>query len=108
MVFTQHAQVTGTYIFFKQRKAIEYLKLVRKNQRANARMFVCTYDIPRSILKQSKGKGFYDSGASGYDFCEVSLREYAVDVDDFWCSWLVNVERDKDSEQIASEEAAQQ
>ncbi len=79
--------------FFKHKKSIEYLKLFRKNK-ANKNMFVCSYDIPRSVLRLYKGKGYYDSGTSGYDFFNIALTEYAVDVEEFWCDWLVDVEID--------------
>lgn len=91
--------------FFKDRESIEYLKLVRKRQ-SKRKMFICSFDIPKSILKHCKGKGYYSSGTSGYDQQHVKLTEYAVDVDNFWCCWLVGVE--KDNTNIINEESERQ
>ena len=58
------------------------------------KMFICSYDIPRSILRKYKGNGYYDPEGHGYDSYDIALREYAIDVDDFCLEWLVDIELD--------------
>lgn len=89
--------------FFKDKPSIEYLKKIRKTESGKP-MFICFYDIPKSILKCCKGKGFYDPDASGYDYLEIKLVEYAIDVENFDCAWLVHVEEDKNNYEIEIKE----
>ena len=79
--------------FFKNKKSIKYLKMIRKGL-DKKKMYICSYNIPRSVLRTCKGKGDYDSTIHGYDEYQVSLTEYAVDVNDFSCEWLVDIEKD--------------
>lgn len=51
-------------------------------------MFICTFDIPLSVLIRSVGIGRYDVGR-GYDNT-VTLLEFAIEAKKFKKEWLVN------------------
>lgn len=71
--------------FFKNKKSIEYIHKVFRGQD----LYVCTFNIPVSVLIKSVGLGKYDVGR-GYDNNTVTLIEFAVEVNKFRKEWLID------------------
>ena len=79
--------------FFNHKKSIKYLRFASKKLESK-KMFVCTYDIPQDVLKRGKGKGVYRMKPKGeWPEIRLNLTEYAIDIENFDCSWLVEVEK---------------
>lgn len=70
--------------FFKHKSAISFIRLYHTKD--NCKHFVCTFDIPYSVLFKGKGKGRYETG--GMEYLTTTEREYIIPTNEFDCSWL--------------------
>ncbi|MBE7075260.1 MAG: hypothetical protein E7376_04710 [Clostridiales bacterium] len=85
----------------KYKKGVKYLHFfknkgdvyrIRQYQTKPVPYYICTFNIPNKILEKCKGRGKYDAG--GYDYATTWVTEYAINVDDFDCNWLIEHEID--------------
>lgn len=67
--------------FFKSQTA---MKFMNKHHYGSRKYYICTFDIPLSILKSHFGLGFYA------DWLASVKREFALPVNKFKCDWLVD------------------
>ena len=59
------------------------------NELKRSKRYLCTYNIPASVLKKYSGKGFYPP--HGYDFSHTEIKEYAVPSTEYNPDWLVSM-----------------
>lgn len=53
-----------------------------------SKAYLCTYSIPKKILKQHTGKGYYM--VKGYDIVDT-VKEYAIPSDEFDLNWVESI-----------------
>ena len=84
--------------FFKDESMIKYIVgSFNKYYGSEKKYFVCEFDIPKSLLAKTKGKGVYDDvDLGGYDYIHKKITEYAICTDDFNCKWLTSYKEYKD------------
>lgn len=69
--------------FFQNIKDIEKIKF--EHQNARGKFYVCTFDIPKKLMK--KGVGRY-TNQRGYDFFVEKAKEYILPANDLDCKFL--------------------
>ena len=74
--------------FFKEKNSIFHLNTVKD-------MCICIYDIPKELLKQKEGKGYYFDNFSFRDKCIID--EYAIENSLIDFNYLLKIDRIIDS-----------
>lgn len=77
----RYASNTKYIHFFKSKNA---MKFMIKHNYSSPNYYICTFDIPVSVLKSHFGLGFYA------DWLASVKREFALPVNKFKCEWLVD------------------